>query len=316
MANAYEEERARRVAQNRARLEELMLKDLARAMAAEGRAAAGGAGGASKAVKAERAEAARKRRAERAAAAPERKSRRVSENPALQVKYNQTDNADITGKVWRRRGGGGAESGRSRALRLAHAGADVWPPRDAVVDAMCAADDVVAKLKPMRAWVKVMSPSQVSGGFWMQLPKESYATFASYAKETIFLQAVETDAELGQSIREANGKSRENDPSDARWPVVLLPRPKGAAGLSGGWRGTHCLAATTPPPALRSTRYCARVGSARCVRCANTRVPRSPTSHVFVQDFPSITAFQQVTWSCLLSRSATCCRRTSCATVA
>ena len=57
-----------------------------------------------------------------------------------------------------------------------------------------------------------MSDSQVSGGFWCQLPR----TFSSQFNMVKRMMRMHYEENV--------------------WEVVFLPRPQGAAGLSGGWR--------------------------------------------------------------------------------
>ena len=118
----------------------------------------------------------------------------------------------------RRAGGGGKRRSAPRDPLAARGGCpDQWPPDQVVLAAVKEAEDIVksAKAKGGPAWLKVMSPSQVSGGFWMNMPSESRAAFSHLPEKC----SIELECE---------GK---------RWPTVFLPRGKSGAGLSGGWRG-------------------------------------------------------------------------------
>lgn len=104
------------------------------------------------------------------------------------------------------------------------------------------------------AGMKVMSESQVRGGFWSQAPHELGRKLPNaHTKHNIYLKLVyDTAADEDGAKSKTSGplkfkpKQREfkraaqwayaKDCNDAKWEVVWLPRDSGH-GLSGGWAG-------------------------------------------------------------------------------
>ena len=76
-------------------------------------------------------------------------------------------------------------------------------------------------LSPPPSCFQLMSVSQVSGGFWCQLPSSFAHAFAMTKRHMEMHHDSDDEAsECGSGV----------------WTVVFLPRPNEAAGLSGGWR--------------------------------------------------------------------------------
>ncbi|GBF98109.1 hypothetical protein Rsub_10855 [Raphidocelis subcapitata] len=84
---------------------------------------------------------------------------------------------------------------------------------------------------------KLMSGSQVAGGFWMQLPNDFVANFRH--REKINLELVSDAAPVMDDGSRPGFRYNKDDGRPNVWYAVWLPRPgQGeSAGLSGGWRG-------------------------------------------------------------------------------
>ncbi|KAF8072503.1 B3 domain-containing protein [Scenedesmus sp. PABB004] len=82
------------------------------------------------------------------------------------------------------------------------------------------------------AFVKLMSASQVAGGFWMQLPLDLVPHYGTGPKRGITLHCADkADAPPDTFFYARPGSS-------TAWPVMYLPKGDGGgSGLSGGWRG-------------------------------------------------------------------------------
>eukprot|EP01048_Picozoa_sp_COSAG05_P023709 COSAG05_NODE_5246_length_1227_cov_1.194149_1_plen_305_part_01 len=91
----------------------------------------------------------------------------------------------------------------------------VWPLKEEVAAAARAAESgAAASLHP--ASVKVMLPSHVAGGYWLQMPVDLTVHLpGGYGKHRF-------------QLLDTAGKS---------WPVIWLRRGGAGGGLSGGWRG-------------------------------------------------------------------------------
>ena len=119
-------------------------------------------------------------------------------------------------------GGGGGGAHRSRVNRVAWE--NMWrgmaaSPEDAARAWDAALEDAAARVdRPV--FVKQMTPSIISGGFWFSLP------WGSLPEE--ILSCVDLDAPKCTIYLQGEG--------DVMYPCVWLKRPTGA-GLSGGWRG-------------------------------------------------------------------------------
>ena len=94
-------------------------------------------------------------------------------------------------------------------------------------------------------------PSNVSGGFWLQLPS-GLASFMPPAQGAEQLK-LQIELRCNDALQAASGWTYALDRTPAKgemssWPAIYLLRGKGGAGLSGGWRGfsidqvRHCAA--------------------------------------------------------------------------
>ncbi|CAL5227003.1 g9893 [Coccomyxa viridis] len=104
-----------------------------------------------------------------------------------------------------------------------------------------AVDDAEAKVSEAedgRAFAKRMEPSNVSGGYWQQLPSEMQRRWP-------FKEKIEVELECEDVSRKHSALKKENrlatwqyqrGANEKRWTVIWLPRTKTSAGLSGGWR--------------------------------------------------------------------------------
>ncbi|KAF6263143.1 hypothetical protein COO60DRAFT_510252 [Scenedesmus sp. NREL 46B-D3] len=84
------------------------------------------------------------------------------------------------------------------------------------------------------AVVKLMSASQVSGGFWCQLPIDLgpyYGTDKQQHKRMLTLHCYDKAQQDPDDFMHARPGS------STAWPVVHLPKGESSCGLSGGWRG-------------------------------------------------------------------------------
>lgn len=99
----------------------------------------------------------------------------------------------------------------------------VWPTQEQVAKAAAAAEETVAASQ-MPASVKVMLPSHVSGGYWLQLPVDLAEHLPGSMGKHRFRLLDSTGAEP------ASGGA-------GGFPVIWLRRGGSGGGLSGGWRG-------------------------------------------------------------------------------
>lgn len=91
--------------------------------------------------------------------------------------------------------------------------------------AVDAADDLIAGLSTP-AFLKVMTQSQVSGGFWSSAPT-GLARYVSFPTERMLTMKLAPGTQLPSDC---------DADVDGSWEVKWLPR-KAGAGFSGGWRG-------------------------------------------------------------------------------
>lgn len=92
----------------------------------------------------------------------------------------------------------------------------IWPDSDAVDAALKLAEAAEEKTNNPTG-VKVMLPSHVSGGYWLQMPCE-FTTCLNQEMGKHTMTLLDPD-------------------SKTEWPVIWLRRGKSGGGLSGGWRG-------------------------------------------------------------------------------
>jgi hypothetical protein len=99
----------------------------------------------------------------------------------------------------------------------------VWPTQEQVAQAAAAAEATVTNSQ-VAASVKVMLPSHVSGGYWLQMPVDL---------------AEHLPGSMGKHrfrLIDAEGHEPAAD-SGPGFPVIWLRRGGSGGGLSGGWRG-------------------------------------------------------------------------------
>ena len=99
----------------------------------------------------------------------------------------------------------------------------VWPTQEQVAAAAAAAEETVTASQ-VPASVKVMLPSHVSGGYWLQLPVDLAEHLPGSLGKHRFRLLDSTGAEP------ASG-------GGPGFPVIWLRRGGSGGGLSGGWRG-------------------------------------------------------------------------------
>eukprot|EP00668_Euglena_longa_P022568 GGOE01028090.1.p1 GENE.GGOE01028090.1~~GGOE01028090.1.p1 ORF type:complete len:387 (-),score=45.74 GGOE01028090.1:371-1531(-) len=151
-----------------------------------------------------------------------RRSERTTRDTARNQKH---DKEDISWGSWAFLSGSRLRaSGQSRRDYWAVGWVNtLWPPSEAVQEALAKAELAAAQCAGATG-IKVMLPSHVAGGFWLQLPME----FTSSLPQVMGKHAM--------VLRDTEGKDS---------PVVWLRRGGSGGGLSGGWRGfaiAHSLA--------------------------------------------------------------------------
>eukprot|EP01043_Picozoa_sp_COSAG02_P074468 COSAG02_NODE_14920_length_1223_cov_558.750890_1_plen_345_part_01 len=99
----------------------------------------------------------------------------------------------------------------------------VWPTQEQVSKAAAAAEETVAASQ-VPASVKVMLPSHVSGGYWLQMPVD----LADYLPGSMGKHRFRLLDSTGAEPASGGGPG---------FPVIWLRRGGNGGGLSGGWRG-------------------------------------------------------------------------------
>lgn len=99
----------------------------------------------------------------------------------------------------------------------------VWPTQEQVARAAAAAEETVAASQ-VPASVKVMLPSHVSGGYWLQMPVD----LADYLPGSMGKHRFRLLDSTGAEPASGDGSG---------FPVIWLRRGGSGGGLSGGWRG-------------------------------------------------------------------------------
>jgi hypothetical protein len=143
------------------------------------------------------------------------KSARLSGKPAPQYVEVVESGSRGAARTWVGGQEGYRGGSRSRADHFATGFNNVvWPEKDAVSKAVSAAEKA-AEDSAHPASVKVMLPSHVSGGYWLQMP-----------------------VDLCPHLPGGLGKHRFRllDEQGDSWPVIWLRRGGSGGGLSGGWR--------------------------------------------------------------------------------
>jgi hypothetical protein len=99
----------------------------------------------------------------------------------------------------------------------------VWPTQEQVAKAAAAAEETVAASQ-VPASVKVMLPSHVSSGYWLQMPVD----LADYLPGSMGKHRFRLLDSTGAEPASGGGPG---------FPVIWLRRGGNGGGLSGGWRG-------------------------------------------------------------------------------
>lgn len=139
-----------------------------------------------------------------------RKSLRVKSLPApnyqaaLQMDFPDEPRGRKRTRVVRRNG--------LSSLRGAHPNAVLWPSQEMVNKVIAQAEETIAA-SDGPAFLKLMLPSHVSGGFWLQLPCDLARHMPTSSCRFIL------------------------DCEGEEWENVYLVRGHNSGGLSGGWRG-------------------------------------------------------------------------------
>ena len=197
----YERQRLANIARNEAQLAQLGIFDTKRDMAQESR---------------QKAKAARRRQISSLPAEASRASSRIAgKAPAYRELADTEQRARSEGGPWRTHVG-------ARSRRDFYATGfnnTVWPSQEQVKAAAAAAEATV-DASALPASVKVMLPSHVSGGYWLQMPVDLTASLASTKTRMRLIDSEGVEPEAG----------------GPGFPVIWLPRG-GGGGLSGGWRG-------------------------------------------------------------------------------
>ncbi|CAD7697905.1 unnamed protein product [Ostreobium quekettii] len=143
---------------------------------------------------------------------PPRRSGRVAKQPPKRYYDDMALSWPGATPRKRRHVGKSRSSRRGPSDRYAHYG-DSYATSQAEDAAEAAATSFAEKCKNLCS-VKVMTPSQVSGGFWMNLPYQFYREVGVYTKCTSEFRCGDDECD---------------------WEVVWLPHG-GGGGLSGQWR--------------------------------------------------------------------------------
>ena len=197
----YERQRLANIARNEAQLAQLGIFDTKRDMAQESR---------------QKAKAARRRQISTLPAEASRASSRIAgkEAPSYRELADTEQRARSAGGPWRTRVGHSRRDFYATGFNNT-----VWPSQEQV-KAAAAAGEATVDASALPASVKVMLPSHVSGGYWLQMPVDLTASLASTKTRMRLIDSEGVEPEAG----------------GPGFPVIWLPRGSGG-GLSGGWRG-------------------------------------------------------------------------------